>query len=109
MAGSKRSTSQIAEALVRGGVESKSKNFAGMLQVMLRREHKVGGEIVKVRGGWGLADWYGPHIRRQANGKENRPTKRAEVLAIVVDRASRGALGALPEMPLAGSARRAAR
>src|SRR5712692_5972770 len=43
-----------------------------MVGTILGRLHKHGDEIVKVKGGWGLAEWYGPHIRRLANGKTKK-------------------------------------
>jgi hypothetical protein len=54
-----RSTQEIAEALLNGGMTSASGNFANSVGSVLNRQDKSSGEIVRVsRGLWGLAEWY---------------------------------------------------
>lgn len=59
MARSPRTTQQITEALLSGGMRSDSDNFANSVGSVLNRVDRLGGSIVKVgRGMWGLAEWY---------------------------------------------------
>ena len=69
----RKSTSRdIAEALRRGGMESTSSNFQGIVHAVLDRARKSGGEIVKLdRSHWGLAEWYPAGVR--TTGQEKRP------------------------------------
>lgn len=52
-----QSTGEIAEALVKGGYDTKSRNFRNTVRSVLDRHAKTVGEIVKVHKNWGLAEW----------------------------------------------------
>jgi hypothetical protein len=54
-----KTTSEIAAALLNGGLKSASKNFSAMVKTVLARDAR----FVKVNKEWGLDDWY-PGIRR---------------------------------------------
>lgn len=64
-----KSTQEIADALLSGGMTSMSDNFSNSVGSVLNRQDKSGGEIVRVsRGMWGLAEWY---PGRKRNKKQN--------------------------------------
>lgn len=52
-----QSTAEIAEALLRGGYPTESRNFRNTVRSVLDRHAKTSGEIVKVHRNWGLAEW----------------------------------------------------
>lgn len=52
-----QSTTEIAEALERGGYPTESRNFSNTVRSVLDRHAKTVGDIVKVRRNWGLAEW----------------------------------------------------
>lgn len=53
-------TEQIAEALQKGGMTSKAKNFVAMLQTILRRTEIQTGEFRRTSAGeWILPEWIG--------------------------------------------------
>ena len=52
-----QSTAEIAEALLRGGYPTESRNFSNTVRSVLDRHAKTVGEIVKVHKNWGLAEW----------------------------------------------------
>ena len=52
-----QSTTEIAEALERGGYPTESRNFRNTVRSVLDRHAKTVGEIVKVHRNWGLAEW----------------------------------------------------
>jgi hypothetical protein len=54
-----KTTYDIAEALLNGGLKSASKNFSSMVNTVLARDDR----FVKVNGQWGLNAWY-PGMRR---------------------------------------------
>jgi hypothetical protein len=55
----------IAEALLKGGLKSSSKNFSDMTRTVISRDDR----FVKVpKGGWGLAEWY-PAMRKEKKTK----------------------------------------
>lgn len=62
----KQTTKQIMEALERGGFPHQSKSFYGTVFGVLSRRWKTEGDIVKVGGDWGLAEWYGSTVRAKA-------------------------------------------
>jgi hypothetical protein len=63
----KATSRDIAEALRRGGMESTSNNFQGIVHAVLDRARKSGGDLVKLdRSHWGLADWYPAGVRAVA-------------------------------------------
>jgi len=66
----KKSTREIAEALIKGGMESNSKNFETTVAGGLYRVFNTTGEIVRVKGAWGLAAWWPAGVRAsQEKGK----------------------------------------
>jgi hypothetical protein len=66
-----QTTHQIRDALLAGGILSKSKNFHTMLYVLLRREDKAGGDIAHVgKNQWGLREWYGGRKGKRARSSE---------------------------------------
>jgi hypothetical protein len=55
----KQTTREIAEALQRGGMESTSRNFVGIVHAVLDRARKSPNPaIVRIGTQWGLAGWY---------------------------------------------------
>ncbi len=69
----KQSTAEIAAALQQGGYESRSKDFPALVHTVLKRKARQGKEIVKLKSGWGLADW-SPHLRRKpGKGSKGHP------------------------------------
>jgi hypothetical protein len=69
----KATTREIAEALRRGGMESTSNNFNGIVHAVINRYWKGGGDIIKLdKSTWGLAAWYPSGVR--ATVPEKRPT-----------------------------------
>ncbi len=55
----------IADALLRGGLKTSSKNFNDMTRTVMSRDER----FVKVpTGGWGLAEWY-PAMRKERKTK----------------------------------------
>jgi hypothetical protein len=72
----KATSREISEALKRGGMESTSSNFPGIVHACLDRYRKAGGEIVKLdKSTWGLARWYPAGVRSVAQEKR-APTKK---------------------------------
>lgn len=72
----KKSTREIAEALVKGGMESNSKNFETTVAGGLYRVFNTTGEIVRVKGAWGLAEWWPAGVRAsQEKGKSRKAKK----------------------------------
>lgn len=60
----KATSREIAEALRRGGIESTSSKFQGIVHAVLDRARKAGGDLVKTdRSHWGLAEWYPAGVR----------------------------------------------
>ncbi|HET6842156.1 MAG TPA: hypothetical protein VFK06_10810 [Candidatus Angelobacter sp.] len=54
-----KTTNEIADALLRGGLKSAAKNFPSMVNTILSRDSR----FVKINGQWGLNAWY-PAMRR---------------------------------------------
>jgi len=73
----KKSTREIAEALVKGGMESNSKNFEITVAGGLYRVLKTTGEIVRVKGAWGLAEWWPAGVRASQEKAKGRKTKKS--------------------------------
>ena len=60
-----QSTQQIAEALLKGGMETNAKDFPGTVQAMLRRTESQTDEIIRVPSGeWALPDWFPDRPRK---------------------------------------------
>jgi hypothetical protein len=73
----KLTTREISDALRKGGLESTSNNFQGIVHSVLNRNRKAGGEIVKMEGSyWGLAAWYPPGVRSAMMSQEKATTKK---------------------------------
>ena len=80
----KKSTREIAEALVKGGMESNSKNFETTVAGGLYRVFNTTGEIVRVKGAWGLAEWWPAGVRavsqEKAKGRKAKKSRRQKVV-----------------------------
>jgi hypothetical protein len=77
----KATSREITEALRRGGMESTSNNFQGIVHACLDRHRKAGGEVVKLdKSTWGLAEWYPAGVRSVAQEKAS-PRKKAKAKA----------------------------
>jgi len=73
----KATTREIAEALRRGGMESTSANFQGIVHAVINRYWKSGGDIIKLdKSTWGLAAWYPAGVRATAQEKHPGGKKR---------------------------------
>jgi len=71
----KSSTRDIADALRKGGMESTSDNFPGIVHAVINRYWKAGGDIIKLdKSTWGLAAWYPSGVR--AIAQEKRTVKK---------------------------------
>jgi hypothetical protein len=83
----KQTSTEIAEALRKGGMETNSKNFPQMVHSVLDRARKApNAGIVKLdRSHWGLATWYPPSLlaggsyQGRGNGRKKRKGKTAKV------------------------------
>jgi hypothetical protein len=64
-----QTTTEIAEALRRGGLHSTSKDYTTNVYTILARHEKQVGEIVRVEKRWGLVEWF-PNYRRRTTAKE---------------------------------------
>jgi hypothetical protein len=81
----KQTSKEIADGLRRGGIESTSQNFVGIVHSILDRTRKTpNGGIVKLdRSTWGLTEWYPRGIAstaaptKKSKGKK-RSSKKAE-------------------------------
>jgi len=73
----KKSTREIAEALVKGGMESNSKNFETTVAGGLYRIFNTTGEIVRVKGAWGLATWWPAGVRASQEKGKGRKAKKS--------------------------------
>jgi hypothetical protein len=72
----KQSTKEIADALVKGGMESNSKNFETTVAGGLYRAFNTTGEIVRVKGAWGLAEWWPAGVRASQEKGKGRKAKK---------------------------------
>jgi hypothetical protein len=77
----KQTTREIAEALLRGGMETTSDRFQTNVHGILLRAGKEKHEIVRIGNAWGLAEWYPASMRSSQpkngqigpKGKRGRP------------------------------------
>jgi hypothetical protein len=75
----KATTRDIAEALRRGGMESTSSNFQGIVHAVINRYWKAGGDIVKLdKSTWGLAEWYPSGVRATVQEKKSSKKRRTK-------------------------------
>jgi hypothetical protein len=82
----KQTSREIADALLKGGMESTSKNFSGIVHAVLDRARKSpNSALVKLGSHWGLAGWYPKGIISSAAApaakkgkKKNRKAKPTE-------------------------------
>lgn len=73
----KQTTREIADALQRGGIESTSSNFVGIVHAVLNRARKApNSAIVKLGSHWGLKDWYPKGIVSAAAPPATKAKKR---------------------------------
>jgi len=73
----KATTREIAEALLKGGMETSGKgSFETIVGSALYRVRNQG-EILRVKGAWGLAEWWPAGIRAAA-GKEKSKARKAK-------------------------------
>jgi hypothetical protein len=71
----KQTTREITDALVKGGMESSGKgSFESIVGAALYRVRSQG-DIVRVKGAWGLAEWWPAGIRAAAGQEKRRPRK----------------------------------
>lgn len=71
----KQTSREIAEALLKGGIESSAKNFNTQVHSILDRARKSGAGIVKLdKSHWGLVEWY-PASLRGIGGTEKRQSR----------------------------------
>jgi hypothetical protein len=82
---SKQTSRDIAAALLKGGIESRSKSFGTQVHSILDRASKSGSGIVKLdRSHWGLVEWYPAGVRaglsQEKRGKRriSKSSKRAK-------------------------------
>ncbi len=81
----KQTSAEIAEALKKGGMETKSKNFPQMVHSVLDRARKAENpQIVKLdRSHWGLATWYPASLRSagkyQGRGAGRKKTRKGKL------------------------------
>lgn len=62
----KMTTREIAEALLKGGIETTSKRFVSILHSILLRSARSDSGIVRLDKHWGLAEWYPAGLRSGA-------------------------------------------
>jgi hypothetical protein len=87
---SKQTTREIADAMLKGGMETTSTNFEGIVAAGIHRASKKDGELVRVGRAWALASWYPSGIRAAAaketrkarKGKKSRKQKSAKATAM---------------------------
>lgn len=90
----KQTSREIAEALQKGGMESTSGNFIGIVHAVLDRARKAkNASIVKLGTQWGLAGWYPKGILN--NTGAGMPAKKAK------KKAKKAAKASMPDAPKA--------
>ena len=72
----KRTTKEIADGLREGGMETRGKNFEIIVGSALYRIAKNPGEIVRVKGAWGLAEWWPAGVRTSQEKGNGRKAKK---------------------------------
>jgi len=73
----KQTSREIAEALQKGGMESSSGNFIGIVHAVLDRARKgTNASIVKLGTQWGLAGWYPKGILNNAASVPSKKPKK---------------------------------
>jgi len=82
----KQTSSEIAAALRKGGMESTSSDFVGVVNAGLNRARKIASSpLLKLGSHWGLKSWYPKGIisgigatATKAKKKQRKPAKKAE-------------------------------
>ena len=73
----KQTTREIAEALLRGGMETTSDRFQTNVHGILLRAGKDKHELVRIGNAWGLAEWYPASMRsNQPKNVRNEPKRK---------------------------------
>jgi len=73
----KQTSREIADALLKGGMESTSKNFYGIVHAVLDRARKSpNSALVKLGTHWGLAGWYPKGIISNATAPASKKGKK---------------------------------
>lgn len=88
----KQTSKEIAEALIKGGMESSSRNFQQIVHSILDRTRKANGGIVKLdRSYWGLVTWYPAGLlRASGSASEKRPALRKKMKKAKAVKAGKG-------------------
>lgn len=66
-----RGMKEILDALERGGMVHRSKNFYTTVHASLARREEQQGDLVRVKRKWALAEWYPGRKQTRQQGKEN--------------------------------------
>lgn len=82
----KQTSSEIAAALRKGGMESTSSDFVGVVKAGLNRARKIpSSPLLKLGAHWGLKSWYSKGLisgiglpAKKAKKKQRKPAKTAE-------------------------------
>jgi hypothetical protein len=85
----KQNNREISSALREGGVESTSPNFEGVITGALNRM-KAGGEVLRFKDGWGLAEFYPESLRARISvvSKPVKKKKAKRAAKVKVDRSA---------------------
>lgn len=75
-----RSVEQIADSLLKGGMETNARDFVGTVKAMLRRYEERDGEVIRVGGEWGLAEWYPNRPRRRRPSRDAAESPAEEMI-----------------------------
>jgi len=73
----KQSTSEIVDGLRQGGMETSGKNFDSIVAAGLYRASKKFGEIVRVKGAWGLKEWWPAGVGAPSEKTKGRKAKKS--------------------------------
>ena len=66
-----QTTQQVADALLKGGMETNAKDFPATVNAMLRRTESQTDEIIRVPSGeWALPEWFPDRPRKKRSSKD---------------------------------------
>ena len=74
----KQSTKEICDALKKGGMETTSDNWEGIVAAGLNRAMNNTGAFLRVGKNWALPEWYPAGMRVVKDKRENRKTRKAK-------------------------------